>query len=169
MGTAATRRARRSTITTSRLGYVLEKDPTALPCFDALDEPEQRAIRFTQSKMGFNHGWLVQAEAPPGALFSSFKKLIDDEGVDSADIAFYFVHWLTDLAGAVPTPLEGSTQFAVRFPQPVLASFLRRSRWSNDWPPRARRSSSRRSSSSGGRRTSWGRRRRATTPLPSCG
>ena len=107
------------------LGYVLEKDPTALPCFDALDEPEQRAIRFTQSKMGFNHGWLVQAEAPPGALFSSFKKLIDDEGVDSADIAFYFVHWLTDLAGAVPTPLEGSTQFAVRFPQPVLASFLR--------------------------------------------
>ena len=90
-----------------------------------LDEPEQRAIRFTQSKMGFNHGWLVQAEAPPGALFSSFKKLIDDEGVDSADIAFYFVHWLTDLAGAVPTPLEGSTQFAVRFPQPVLASFLR--------------------------------------------
>ena len=35
--------------------------------------------------------------------------------------SFYFVHWLTDLAGAVPTPLEGSTQFAVRFPQPVLA------------------------------------------------
>ena len=104
---------------------MLEHHGACLPSFAALPAAQQRSVRFTQSKMGFNHGWLVQAEAPPGALFSSFKKLIDDEGVDSADIAFYFVHWLTDLAGAVPTPLEGSTQFAVRFPQPVLASFLR--------------------------------------------
>ena len=38
--------------------------------------------------------------------------------------AFYFVHWLTDLAGAVPTPLEGMEKFVLKFPHPVLASFI---------------------------------------------
>ena len=60
-------------------------------------------IRFTQAKLGFNHGWLVQAEAPPGALFGSFKALLESEDVPAHDVAFYFVHWLTDLAGAEPS------------------------------------------------------------------
>ena len=66
-----------------------------------------------------------QAEAPPGALFGKFKHAIDSGGVESPDVAFYFVHWLTDLAGAVPTPLEGSEKFVLKFPHPVLGSFIR--------------------------------------------
>ena len=34
------------------------------------------------------------------------------------------MHWLTDLAGAVPSPLEGSEKFVLKFPQPVLGSFI---------------------------------------------
>jgi len=41
------------------------------------------------------------------------------------DIAFYFVHWLTDLAGAEPTPLGGCEKFVTKFPLAVLNSFLR--------------------------------------------
>eukprot|EP00966_Prymnesium_polylepis_P038421 891577-Prymnesium_polylepis.1 len=49
----------------------------------------------------------------------------DVGGVASADIAFYFVHWLTDLAGAEPTPLRGAEKFVTKFPQPVFASLVR--------------------------------------------
>ena len=50
---------------------------------------------------------LVQAEAPPGALFKRFKaQLRTNPDLSQSDIAFFFVHWLTDLAGAEPTPLS---------------------------------------------------------------
>lgn len=65
-----------------------------------------------------------QGEAPPGALFSKFKAVIEEEGVDASDVAFYFVHWLTDLAGAEPTPLRGAEKFTVRFPHAVLHKFI---------------------------------------------
>ena len=45
------------------LGYVLECDPSALPSFEGLKQAQQRAVRFTQAELGFNHGWLVQAAA----------------------------------------------------------------------------------------------------------
>eukprot|EP00966_Prymnesium_polylepis_P120820 2791854-Prymnesium_polylepis.2 len=106
------------------LGYVLEHDPAAIPCFVRLAEPERAPVRFTQAKLGFNHGWLVQAEAPPGALFNNFKKVVEGGGIDNSMIAFYFVHWLTDLGGAVPTPLKGVEKFVVQFPMSVLASFI---------------------------------------------
>lgn len=67
----------------------------------------------------------MQAEAPPGALFNSFKSVIEESEVDHSMIAFYFVHWLTDLGGAVPTPLRGMEKFVVHFPLSVLASFVR--------------------------------------------
>ena len=103
---------------------MLEHHGACLPSFAALPAAQQRSVRFTQSKMGFNHGWLVQAEAPPGALFGKFKAAIASDGVAASDVAFYFVHWLTDLAGAVPSPLEGSEKFVLKFPQPVLGSFI---------------------------------------------
>lgn len=34
------------------------------------------------------------------------------------------MHWLTDLAGAEPTPLRGSEKFVIKFPHPVLHSFI---------------------------------------------
>ena len=34
------------------------------------------------------------------------------------------MHWLTDLAGAEPTPLKGSEKFVLKFPHPVLHSFI---------------------------------------------
>ncbi len=107
------------------LGYVLTHDAGCLPCYAALGPSERAAVRFTQAKMGFNHGWLVQAEAPPGPLFSTFKALIQSGGAANADVAFYFLHWLTDLAGAEPSPLRGCEKFVLKFPGPVLASFVR--------------------------------------------
>ena len=74
------------------LGYVLHHDAEALPSFASLTRDQKKPVEFTQAKLGFNHGWLVQAEAPPGALFSSFKRLLDEGGVADTDIAFYFVH-----------------------------------------------------------------------------
>jgi len=47
------------------------------------------------------------------------------EKANAADIALYFVHWLTDLAGACPSPLDGCEKFVLQFPQPVLQSFIR--------------------------------------------
>jgi len=38
--------------------------------------------------------------------------------------AFYFVHWLTDLAGAEPTPLQGAEKFVLRFPHSLLQAFI---------------------------------------------
>jgi len=106
------------------LSYVLEHHSDCLPSYAQLPAEQRRSIRFSQAKIGFNHGWLVQAEAPPGALFSRFKHIIQHERVAKTDVAFYFVHWLTDLAGAEPTPLHGSSKFVQRFPHTVLASFI---------------------------------------------
>merc|ERR1719221_2469164 len=73
--------------------------------------------------MNFNHGWFVQAEAPPGAVLSDFKAVLMN-GAASQDVAFYFLHWFTDLAGAEATPLGGSEKFVLKFPHAVLASFM---------------------------------------------
>ena len=48
------------------LAYVLDHCPEVLPSCAAQSADDQRTIRFTQSKMAFNHGWLVQVCAPWG-------------------------------------------------------------------------------------------------------
>jgi hypothetical protein len=106
------------------LGYVLEFLPDALPSFNGLPASQRESIKFTQSKIEYNMGWLVQGEAPPGALFSKFKSVITSGTAKSSDIAFYFTHWLTDLAGAEPYPQEGCEKFVLKFPQKVLVAFL---------------------------------------------
>merc|ERR1719221_2535513 len=73
--------------------------------------------------MNFNHGWFVQAEAPPGAVLSDFKAVLMN-GAASQDVAFYFLHWFTDLAGAEATPLGGAEKFVLKFPHAVLDSFI---------------------------------------------
>ena len=93
------------------LGYVLTHDADALPCYADLPAEQRAPVRFTQAELSFNHGWLVQAEAPPGALLTKFKQLLEGGGMSAADVAFYFVHWLTDLAGAEGTPLAGEYSF----------------------------------------------------------
>jgi hypothetical protein len=110
------------------LSYIMDYYPDMLPSFKGLDREERRSVQFTQCNLCFNHGWLVQAEAPPGAVFTSFREaLIRDHKmmIGQRDIALYFVHWLTDLAGAEPTPLAGCEKFSHKFPLPVLNSFLR--------------------------------------------
>ena len=106
--------------------YILDFFPSLLPSFQSL-EPGQRApILFTQSKMGFNHGWLVQGEAPPGLLFGKLKQVIARGRVSPADINFYFVHWFTDLAGAEPfhrVPWPGAEKLT-KFPVNVVGAFL---------------------------------------------
>ena len=42
------------------LHYVLEHHPDALPSFGGLSPELKRLVLFTQSRMSFNHGWLVQ-------------------------------------------------------------------------------------------------------------
>lgn len=106
------------------LGYVLEFYPEVLPSFAGLPKASQDSIRFTQNKMDYNMGWLVQAEAPPGALFTKFKECVIAGSADPKDVAFYFCHWLTDLAGAEPYPQEGCEKFVLKFPRRVLSSFL---------------------------------------------
>lgn len=109
------------------LAYIMEHFPNLLPSYSCL-EPGQRApVLFTQGKMCFNNGWLVQGEAPPGALFSTFKRVIQQGGASESDISFYFVHWLTDLAGAETfddVPWPGSEKFVSKFPLRVLNAFL---------------------------------------------
>mmetsp|Transcript_34583 Transcript_34583/g.79061 ORF Transcript_34583/g.79061 Transcript_34583/m.79061 type:complete len:2005 (-) Transcript_34583:238-6252(-) len=106
------------------LSYILDRHPDVLPSFRVLTDEQQRVIRFTQSEMGFNAGWLVQAEGPPSIVLVSLKKAIASGGARKEDVAFYFVHWVTDLAGAEPTPFTGSEKFAVKFPPFVLQGLL---------------------------------------------
>jgi hypothetical protein len=106
------------------LGYVLEYWPNALPSYAELPSKQKNSVKFTQCKMEYNMGWLVQAEAPPGALFQKFKSIISSGNFNEADVAFYFVHWLTDLAGAEPFPSEGCEKFVLKFPLKVLTSFM---------------------------------------------
>lgn len=106
------------------LGYVLHYYPKLLPSFAGLPHSAQRSVRFTQCKMEYNMGWLVQAEAPPGALLSTLRGVVLSGNALQEDLAFYFVHWFTDLAGAVPTPLAGSEKFVLGFPLKVLSSFV---------------------------------------------
>jgi len=106
------------------LAYVLEHNPSILPSFAALPKEQQESIKFTQSKMEYNMGWLVQAEAPPGALFRKFKRVIASGQASPQDLAFYFTHWFTDLAGAEPFPTEGCEKFVLKFPKHVLNQFL---------------------------------------------
>jgi hypothetical protein len=42
------------------LGYVLDHYGDLLPSFQLVKTELQRAIRFTQAKIQFNHGWLVR-------------------------------------------------------------------------------------------------------------
>eukprot|EP00929_Paragymnodinium_shiwhaense_P075316 TRINITY_DN38498_c0_g1_i1.p1 TRINITY_DN38498_c0_g1~~TRINITY_DN38498_c0_g1_i1.p1 ORF type:complete len:1251 (+),score=272.20 TRINITY_DN38498_c0_g1_i1:240-3992(+) len=114
------------------LAYLLEYEPEALPSFRDLKDSQKRSIMFTQAKMEYNMGWLVQAEAPPGALFRKFKSVMTSAGTDPTDVAFYFTHWLTDLAGAEPTPQEGCEKFVLKFPQKVLSCFLASFRFVQD-------------------------------------
>jgi len=108
----------------SALGYILQHVPDALPSYFGLPKEQQAPVKFTQCSMEYNMGWLVQAEAPPGPLFGKFRQIIRDGGASPADVSFYFVHWLTDLAGAEPCPIEGCEKFVLKFPQRVLTSFL---------------------------------------------
>lgn len=110
------------------LSYLMDHYPDLLPSFRDLSPAEKRSVHFTQCNLSFNHGWFVQAEAPPGAVFTKLREaLIRDhkEQIGKQDVALYFVHWLTDLAGAEPTPLGGCEKFVVKFPLQVLNSFLR--------------------------------------------
>jgi len=105
------------------LSYVLEHFPELLPSFAGLGKEEQRSVLFTQAKMHFNHGWFVQAEAPPGGMLSRFKEVMNS-GAQERDIDLYFLHWVTDLAGAEATPMAGAEKFVLKFPKAVLGSFL---------------------------------------------
>eukprot|EP00928_Gymnodinium_smaydae_P036282 TRINITY_DN25380_c0_g1_i1.p1 TRINITY_DN25380_c0_g1~~TRINITY_DN25380_c0_g1_i1.p1 ORF type:complete len:1280 (+),score=181.68 TRINITY_DN25380_c0_g1_i1:105-3944(+) len=106
------------------LSYVLITYPDALPSYTCLNKSQRQLVQFVHCKMDYNMGWLVQAEAPPGALFRNFKSVIQKGAAPSADVTMYFVHWFADLAGAEPCPLHGCNKFVLRFPHRVLSQFL---------------------------------------------
>lgn len=107
------------------LSYILQHHAEILPSYTGLPKEQQDTIKFTHCKLDYNMGWLVQAEAPPAALFRTFRKVVIEGKAEASDIAFYFVHWFADLAGAEPFPLEGSEKFVLKFPQKVLEKFVR--------------------------------------------
>jgi len=104
------------------LSYVMEYHPHLLPSFNILPKGMQQVLLFTQCKMSFNHGWFVQAEAPPGHMLAGLRRCMS--AALPGDLAFYFFHWLTDLSGAEGTPKGGAEKLVVKFPEPVLAAFL---------------------------------------------
>eukprot|EP00971_Amphidinium_carterae_P264893 5254501-Amphidinium_carterae.1 len=109
------------------LGYVLEHYPSLLPSFSLLTPAQRAPVLFTQAKMHFNNGWLVQAEAPPGVLFKSFRAAIQQGRASESDVSFYFVHWITDLAGAEPfadRPWPGAEKLTIKLPPHVLRAFV---------------------------------------------
>jgi len=106
------------------IGYVMTHYPNLLPSYAALPPSAQAVCLFSQGKMNFNHGWFVQAEAPAGGMLRTLKSVLKEEESCAPDIAFYFLHWLTDLAGAAATPRGGAEKFVLLFPQMLLASFL---------------------------------------------
>jgi len=108
------------------LSYILEFFPALLPSYLNL-EPGQRApILFTVGKMGFNHGWFVQGEAPPGLLFSKIKQVLARGRASQADISFKFIHWFADLGGAesLSKRWSGAEKFTSKFPVEVIGSFF---------------------------------------------
>ena len=106
------------------LAYILERFPSCFPSYQQLLPQSQHAIRFVHARTELNPGWLVQAEAPPAALFSRFKHALLREGGMGADISLYFVHWIAELGATRARPLRGSETFVFRFPQHVLERFI---------------------------------------------
>lgn len=107
------------------LSYLMDYFPHLLPSFNGLAAEERSSVHFTQCQLGFNHGWFVQGEAPPAANLGSLREITRQDRLSRHDVSFYFVHWLTDLAGSEPTPLAGCEKFVTKFPLAVLNSFLR--------------------------------------------
>merc|ERR1719277_2404279 len=58
------------------LSYIMDFYPEALPSFCGLDDANKRSVQFTQCDLSFNHGWFVQGEAPPGAMFTKFRETL---------------------------------------------------------------------------------------------
>merc|ERR1712113_72741 len=106
------------------LSYVLQHNPDVLPSYSGLPPDQQEAIKFCHCKMSYNMGWLVQGEAPPAALFRTFRQIVISGQASSSNINFYFLHWFADLAAAEPYPLEGCEKFVLKFPQQVLKRFV---------------------------------------------
>eukprot|EP00403_Amphidinium_massartii_P001014 CAMPEP_0178373800 /NCGR_PEP_ID=MMETSP0689_2-20121128/2049_1 /TAXON_ID=160604 /ORGANISM="Amphidinium massartii, Strain CS-259" /LENGTH=866 /DNA_ID=CAMNT_0019993753 /DNA_START=68 /DNA_END=2665 /DNA_ORIENTATION=- len=109
------------------LAYILEYYPSLLPSFCDLTPAQRAPVLFTQGKMNFNNGWLVQGEAPPGSLFKCFREVIRQGRASEGDVSFYFVHWITDIAGAEPfgdKPWPGAEKLTVKLPSHVLVAFL---------------------------------------------
>jgi len=104
------------------LAYILENYPHLMPSFQTLQKSSRDLVIFSQTEMGFNHGWFVQAEGPPGAMLSKLKHVLRTSS--GADISFYFFHWLTDISGAEGRPLAGAEKLSRRFPRTVLVTFL---------------------------------------------
>lgn len=114
--------------------YIMEQHTHILPSLCQLPGHLQQVVQTVLSGLAFNNGWFVQAEAPPGAVFLGIKAAImaRDRGgrrVSRRDLSLYFVHWLTDLAGAEPTPLFGCNKLTSQLPMPVLKSFMKSVRY----------------------------------------
>eukprot|EP00435_Cladocopium_sp_Y103_P063178 s15_g24.t1 len=113
--------------------YIMEQHTHILPSLCQLPPAMQQVVQTVLSGLAFNNGWFVQAEAPPGAVFLGIKAAIMRNGserrVSRRDLSLYFVHWLTDLAGAEPTPLCGCNKLTSQLPMPVLKSFMKSVRY----------------------------------------
>mmetsp|Transcript_23470 Transcript_23470/g.42337 ORF Transcript_23470/g.42337 Transcript_23470/m.42337 type:complete len:526 (+) Transcript_23470:53-1630(+) len=113
------------------LGYVLKHQTEyPLPSYQMLSDipAGQNKVLFALAEMNFNFGHMVQAEAPPGALFKDLMgvihKMRDTPAELDKQLLFYFFHWFTDLAGATANPKGGNEIFILKLPTVVLLNFF---------------------------------------------
>ena len=72
----------------------------------------------------------MQAEGPPSAVLGKLKQAIKQRGALGCDVAFYFVHWVTDLAGWAALRAK---HLGLRHPHPKDPSVLKIIRRSNPY------------------------------------
>lgn len=105
--------------------YLMTHFVDLVPSFAALPQDLQQAARTAARKMDFNaatHVGFCQAELPPGLALTNFKAGLKDAAEE--DIGLYFLHWLTDVAGADATPIRGAERLVLRCPLKVLNAML---------------------------------------------
>jgi len=105
------------------LAYILECFPQSVQSYAQLSPTEQHTLCFVGCFAKINTGWLVQSEAPPGAVFGSLKEHIAATHASRHEVSLFLVASLARFANS--RPLRGLEVFYLRFPQHVLRKYIR--------------------------------------------
>eukprot|EP00756_Hemistasia_phaeocysticola_P014277 Hpha_TRINITY_DN15331_c3_g1::TRINITY_DN15331_c3_g1_i1::g.89171::m.89171 len=104
------------------LAYYLEKAPGTLLSASSLPEKELRLLQAVTGELSLNFGWVVQGEAPPGLMFSSWKEAT--KRLSPTHFRFYFAVWLAEMGGGdnAKWPWPGAVRFR-DLPEDLISTF----------------------------------------------